>query len=85
MKTAEELYKEITESEELQAELKNTTPETLEAFLKKYNCAASAGDFISYVRSQAEGEMEDDDAGTVAGGRPTFWGEYVQVSYRYLP
>ena len=68
MKTLEEFYKEIVGSKELQEELKETSDEMLEAFLKKHDCSASAADFEKYVKSQSEGEIGDDTAGVVAGG-----------------
>ena len=68
MKTIEEFYKEIVGSKELQEELKTLSADSLGAFLKKHGCAASAEEFAEYVRSQAEGEIADDDANAVAGG-----------------
>ena len=68
MKTVEEFYKEIAASKELQKELKAASDGTLEAFLKKHDCSASASDFEKYVKSQSEGEIGDDFAGAAAGG-----------------
>ena len=77
MKTVEDFYKEISDSKELQEELKNASEEMLEAFLKKHDCAASAEDFVNYMKSQkkpqAEGELSDDTAENVAGGRFLWW------------
>ncbi len=72
MKTMEEFYKEITDSKELQEELKNASKEMLEAFLKKHDCEASAKDFAEYVDAHREGVIEDEDAKSVAGGIPLF-------------
>ena len=68
MKTIEELYKEIAGSPELQAELKDTSDDMLGAFLKKHGCDADAKEFTEFVRSQSEGEIDDDEAVAVAGG-----------------
>ncbi len=72
MKTVEEFYKEISDSKELQDELKNASDKMLEAFLKKHDCNASVRDFTEFVNSQKEGEIEDKDAEAVAGGLPMY-------------
>ena len=72
MKTIEEFYKELTASKELQEELKKASGEMLEAFLKKHDCNASVQDFIKYYDAHNEGEIDDGDAGSVAGGIPLF-------------
>ena len=69
MKTVEEFYREIAASKELQEELKAASDEMMKAFLKKHGCDASVKDFTAFVRSQDEGEIEDDDAKAAAGGR----------------
>ena len=69
MKTVEEFYKEITETQALQDELKKTDDEMLEAFLKKHDCAADAKEFKAFARTQCEGEMADETAESIAGGR----------------
>ena len=69
MKTTEEFYKEIEGSEELQkaiAEINDAA--SLEEFLKKHDCNATAKEFTAFVRSKTEGEMEDIDAALAAGG-----------------
>ena len=68
MKTIEEFYNEIVVSKELQEELKKTSDETLEDFLAKHGCSATAKDFIEFLKSMAEGELEDDSAEAVNGG-----------------
>ena len=72
MKSIEEFYKEICDSSQLQEELKNASDEVLEEFLKKHNCNGSAKDFAAFVRSQSEGEIEDEDFVAIAGGAPMF-------------
>ena len=67
MKTVEEFYKEISDSKELQEELNTMNEEVLGEFLKKHDCEADAKEFADFARSQ-EGEIQDDDAGAVAGG-----------------
>lgn len=69
MKTVEELCKEIDASAELQNELKAASDETkLIEFLKKHGCDADVKEFKAFVRSQSEGEIEDDDTAAIAGG-----------------
>ena len=72
MKTVEELFEEIVASKELREELRATTDKTLAAFLKKHGCDADPKEFMAFLRSHAEGELEDVDAETVAGGIPLF-------------
>ena len=72
MKTVEEFYKQIVDSKELQEELKNVSDKMLESFLKKHDCNVSAKEFTEFVRSQNDGEIEDDDAAAVAGGAPMY-------------
>lgn len=74
MKTAEELFKEITASEALQKEFdaigKGKLAE-IGAFLKNHDCTASAEEFMAFLKKQKapEGELDDDAAGVVAGGK----------------
>lgn len=72
MKTMEKFIKEISTSNELQNELvsigKGQYAE-IEAFLKKYDCSASAEEFVDYVKSVLEGEIADDEASLAAGGK----------------
>lgn len=68
MKTVEEFYREIAESKELQEELKAASDEMMKAFLKKHGCEASVKDFAAFVRSQDEGEIEDNDVEAIVGG-----------------
>ena len=80
MKTVEELFREIGASKDLQKELTSIGKgqyAEIGAFLKKHDCAASAEDFVNYLKShkktQAEGELSDDTAENVAGGRFLWW------------
>lgn len=72
MKSIEDFYKEISDSKELQEELKNASDGMLEEFLKKHNCNGSAKEFTAFARSQNEGEIEDEDAEAIAGGAPMY-------------
>ena len=69
MKTIEELYKEINASEELKkavSEIKDKT--ALADFLKEHGCEVSVDEFAKYIKSQNEGEIDDDAAASAAGG-----------------
>ena len=68
MKTLEEFVKEINASEELKKEILALEDQaSLEAFLKKNGCNATAEEFVKAM-TPAEGELSDNDAGSVAGG-----------------
>ena len=69
MKTVEEFYTEIAGSPALQSELKAIKDRyALERFLKNHDCGVTAEYFAKYVQSQSEGEIEDDEAESAAGG-----------------
>ena len=69
MKTIEELYKEISASDELKKVLSEIKDKAVLAdFLKEHGCEASADEFAEYVRSQNEGELDDDGASAATGG-----------------
>lgn len=69
MKTIEELYKEINESEELKKTLSEIKDKASMAdFLKEHGCELSVDEFAKFVKSQSEGEIGDDIATAVAGG-----------------
>lgn len=73
MKTIEEFIREIESSEALQNEIKAiTNDDEFAEFLKKHDCGASVKEYTDYVKSMSEGELDDDDAGNVAGGYPVF-------------
>ena len=69
MKTAKELYEEISVSEELGGMIaKLGNEEELKSFLKDHDCSASVEEFMKYVLSQNEGEISEDEVEAVAGG-----------------
>ena len=68
MKTAEEFYKEIAASKELQEEVNALEAGRLDVFLKKHDCAASAKEFMAFANSITEGELDDDGAEEISGG-----------------
>ena len=69
MKTVEEFYTEIAGSPALQSKLKAIKDRyALERFLKNHDCGVTAEYFAKYVQSQSEGEIEDDEAESAAGG-----------------
>ena len=75
MKTAEEFYKEILASKELQKEfaaIGKGKLEELGAFLKKHACGVSAESFADFLK-KAEGELGDAAAEAVAGGKWRLW------------
>ena len=72
MKTIKEMFEEISASKELREELRATTDKMLGDFLKKHGCDADPKEFMDFLRSHSEGELEDADAETVAGGIPMF-------------
>ena len=85
MKTAEEFYEEIAASKELQEEFKAASDEMLEMFLKKHGCDATAKDFTAFVRSQTEGEIEDDAAAAAAGGLPPSYLQLIPTRDSFMP
>ena len=72
MKTLDEFIKEINGSKELQEALKNVKDmDAANAFLKKYDCNATAQELTEYIKSQInniEGELSDDEASLASGG-----------------
>ena len=71
MKTIEAFIKEIEGSAELQAALKEIKDkDALAAFLKKNDVDGTVEDFGKAIKAktEAEGELSDDDAEAVAGG-----------------
>ena len=75
MKTLEAFVKEINESEELKNALKEIKDkDSLEAFLKKNGCDATAKEFAEFAKSQGEGEIGDDVAAAVSGG--SWWNPF---------
>ena len=77
MKTIEAFIKEIEGSAELQAALKEIKgKEALAAFLNKNDVDGTVEDFGKAIKAktEAEGELSDDDAEAVAGGK--HWWEF---------
>ena len=77
MKTIEEFIKEIEGSEALKNELKAVNDkDALADFLKKNDVSGTVEDFGKAVQTKtgAEGELSDDDAEAVAGGK--HWWEF---------
>ena len=75
MKTAEEFIAEIAKNDALKNKLKEIADKAgLSDFLKANGVGATAEDFAKAARKQAEAEAElgDADAETVAGGIPLF-------------
>ena len=71
MKTIEAFIKEIEGSAELQAALKEIKDkDALAAFLRKNDVDGTVEDFGKAIKAktEAEGELSDDDAEAVAGG-----------------
>lgn len=69
MKTVNDFYKEIADSEALQIEFKTIKDgDALASFLSKYGCSASAKEFADFIQSQNEGEITDDAVKNAAGG-----------------
>lgn len=70
MKTAQDFIKEINGSAELQNEIKAIKDkDALAEFLKKNDVSATVEEFGKALKVQSEGEMTDNDAEAVAGGR----------------
>ena len=69
MKTVEEFVKEINASEKLQKEIAEIKDKaSLEGFLTKNGCDATAEEFAKFVETSGEGEISDETAGEIAGG-----------------
>ena len=77
MKTIEAFIKEIEGSADLQAALKEIKDkDALAAFLRKNDVDGTVEDFGKAIKTktEAEGELSDDDAEAVAGGK--HWWEF---------
>lgn len=76
MKTIEQFIKEIEGSADLQNEIKAIKDQdVLAEFLKKNDVEGTVQDFGKAVKAKggAEGEISDDVASTVDGGRYLWW------------
>ena len=71
MKTLEQLYSEVIQSEELKKEFAEAAKakETLEAFLKAHECAAGIGELQAFLKNKAIVDVSDEEIDTVAGGK----------------
>ena len=72
MKTLNELYNEVTASDELKNEfLALKTPEDIVAFAKKYGCDATLDDIKAFFeeKQKAAGELSEAELEQVAGGK----------------
>ena len=71
MKTLQELYNEVMNSDALKTEfLSLTTPEQVVAFAEKNGCPATLEEIKSFFEEQsaAAGELSDEKMAMVAGG-----------------
>ena len=71
MKTLEELYAEVTDSEELKAAFVAAVKEKkISEFLKEQGCEATESEVAEFLKSKqsAEGEVADEELDAVAGG-----------------
>ena len=73
MKTAEEFFREITASEDLQKELTsigNGQFAEIGAFLKNHDCGASAEEFVDFLKKQILAALPDTNALALCGTLP---------------
>ena len=72
MKTLQELYTEVMNSDALKTEfLALTTPEEIVAFAEKNGCPAALEEIKTFLeeRAAATGELSDEELAQVAGGK----------------
>ena len=72
MKTLQELYTEVMDSDALKTEfLALTTPEEIVAFAEKNGCPAALEEIKTFLeeRAAATGELSDEELAQVAGGK----------------
>ena len=72
MKTLQELYVEVMNSDALKTEfLALTTPEQVVAFAEKNGCIATVEEIRTFLeeKSAAAGELSDEELAQVAGGK----------------
>ena len=80
MKTLNELYTEVMNSEELKNEfLTLKAPEDVVAFAAKHGCTATLDEIKAFFeeKAKAAGELSEDDLAQVAGGKSASWGEGI--------
>ena len=77
MKTLKELYKEVIASDELMKEFMDAAKDeenvqkNMEEFLKKHGCDATFDELKAFFEDNSEGELEEDELESVAGGKST--------------
>lgn len=82
MKNLETLYKEIMESEELKAKFLAAAKEKkLGEFLKAEGCDATEEEIVKFLKEGREGELSDQELGSVSGGCNT---EEVMISIFFV-
>ena len=72
MKTLDELYAEVMNSEELKNEfLTLKTPEDIVTFAAKHGCTATLDEIKAFFeeKAKASGELSEDELAQVAGGK----------------
>ena len=71
--TKKEVYTKIVNSDELRKKFESLKDRTsLESFLAEIGYDGDAEDFIAFVKSVNEGELDDEDAEVIAGGKPKY-------------
>ena len=69
MKSLDELYKEIQNTDDLKKEFITAFKEgKVEEFLEAHNCGASASDVMAFLKGQWDETASEDDLAKVAGG-----------------
>ena len=82
MKTLQELYKEITASDELKTAFVEAAKDGKTAdFLKEQGCEATAEELAAFLKGQT-GEISDEELDSVAGGKCSKRALDVLVSIR---
>ena len=72
MKTLQELYNEITASDELKAAFADAAKGGKAAeFLKAQGCEATAEELAAFLKGQKSGELSDEELDNVGGGCDT--------------
>lgn len=76
MKTIQELYDEVLESDALKGEFLEASKnrEGLKTFLEKHDCGSTAEEAEAFLKGQweCEGELEDRELAAIAGGKPEY-------------
>ena len=71
MKTIEELYREVLESEELKKEFLTIKPEEVEGFAAKHGCKAGLDEIKAFFEAKKNqtGTLSDEELDQIAGGK----------------